>query len=340
MKIFCDGVFDLFHFGHVNHFKKIKQTYPKSTLLVGVLDDKECISYKRKPTFNQKQRLEFVNSCKYVDEVTLEYPSIMTKDYMDKNNIDLVVHAFSNKKDYEKQLHFFKIPIELNKFSVIDYDTRISSSTILDQLNENKINLFESNKNGWDLIWEKKGNIVENDITLLNGYEDTEFNAKKCFKNIIENLRLDKDDIILEVGCGAGLISQYFKDYNYFGIDYSLSLTLKNIKLFNNKIYNCEAKELPFKNKYFDYTFSVGVFEYFPSKEYMKQVLNELERVTKKGIYIINLRSNTHTQKKTKHKFEGVFTHIIYTKEDFNGYKEIEPTYEKNDRFSVIKFLL
>ena len=39
MIIFCDGVFDLFHYGHVNHFKNIKDLYPDSYLIVGVLID-------------------------------------------------------------------------------------------------------------------------------------------------------------------------------------------------------------------------------------------------------------------------------------------------------------
>ena len=75
--------------------------------------------------------------------------------------------------------------------------------------------LENSDKIGWDLIWEKKGATLENDVTLLNGYEDTEFNSVKCFTNIIEKLNIKKDDKILEIGSGAGLISQHFKDYNY-----------------------------------------------------------------------------------------------------------------------------
>ena len=57
MIIFCDGVFDWFHHGHVNHFKNIKELYPDSFLLVGVLNDLEASSYKRKSHFNEEKRL-------------------------------------------------------------------------------------------------------------------------------------------------------------------------------------------------------------------------------------------------------------------------------------------
>ena len=342
MKIFCDGVFDLFHIGHVNHFKKIKKLYPESYLLVGVLNDKVTTNYKRKPIFNEKKRKDFVDSCKYVDETTLDYPIIITEEFMNKNSIDLIVHAFSDDSDFEKQHIYFKYAIDSNKFLKIDYDKSISSTKIFKKMNSKENNSDKKNldKLGWSLIWEKKGECNDNNPINLNGYEDTKFDPLACVNEIINQLKINKGEKILEVGSGAGLLSKYFKDdYNYFGIDYSSSLVIKNIKLFNTKIFNCEACKLPFKDKYFDFTFSVGVFEYFPSKEYMKEVLNEIERVSKKGIYLLNLRKVTHSSKKEKHKYEGVFQHIIYNEDDVPGFDKLEASYEKSDRFNVIKFL-
>jgi cytidyltransferase-like protein len=71
-----DGVFDLFHKGHINHLKKIKTIYPSSKLIVGILSDKETIKYKRKPIMNENYRKSLVDSCKYVDETVTEYPII------------------------------------------------------------------------------------------------------------------------------------------------------------------------------------------------------------------------------------------------------------------------
>ena len=311
MKIFCDGVFDLFHYGHVNHFEKIKKLYPDSYLLVGVLKDSDAIEYKRKPIFNQEKRNALVNSCKYVDETTFDYPMIITHEYMKDNDIDLIVHAFTNKKEFEQQYKFFEVPIKENKFVELDYDKRISTTNIL---NNNYIN--NPNKENWDLIWEKKGESSIDNVNELDGYEGTDFDPKLSFENIIETLNIKKTDKVLEIGCGAGLLSQFFNDYNYYGIDYSSSLVQKNIKLFNSKVYNCSANNLMFKDKYFDYCFCIGVFEYFPSKDYMKEVIKEMERVAKNTIYILNIRSKTHTKRNQKHKFNGVFQHLVYNKND------------------------
>jgi cytidyltransferase-like protein len=344
MRIFCDGVFDLFHHGHVNHFKQIKEIYINSFLIVGILNDIESTKYKRKPLFNQEQRKDFVESCKYVDETTHNYPIILTEEFINENNIDLVVHAFSNKDDFKNQLHFFDVPIKLNKFKHLDYDKSISTTNIIKNIKQLDINkIINVNKTSWDLIWEKKGNINDNNLYNLNGYDDTTFKPEISYNQIINLLKLPENSKILEIGCGAGLLSKLFcEKYNYFGIDYSSTLIEKNIKIVKKgKVYNCEAKDLPFKDKYFDYTFSVGVFEYFPSKEYMKDVLKEIERVTKKGICILNIRNKTHLIKKKKHIFQGTFTHQIYNHEDFKelNYNIIDANYELDNIFSVYKFL-
>ena len=135
MKIFCDGVWDLFHYGHVNHFKKIKNLFPDCYLLVGVLNDKDATIYKRKPIFDENKRKELLDSCEYVDENTIEFPLVMTNEFMEEHDIDLVVHAFSNENDYDKQKEFFKVPIELNKFLKIEYDKTISTTKLIEKMN-------------------------------------------------------------------------------------------------------------------------------------------------------------------------------------------------------------
>ena len=66
-----------------------------------------------------------------------------------------------------------------------------------------------------------------------------------------------------------------------------------------------------------------------------------MKRVTKKGIYIINIRKKTHIQKLTKHKFEGVFTHLIYNEDEdlFKDFTLCDASYEKDKRFSVYRKL-
>ena len=343
MIIFCDGVFDLFHEGHVNHFKKIKYLYPDSFLFVGVLNDNEATDYKRNPVFNEQKRLSLVDSCKYVDKVTIDYPVIMTEEFMVDHKIDLVVHAFSNMSDYAKQLQFFEVPTRLNKMKIIDYNEGISTTNIINDINSNNI-LCDSkeHKNGWDKIWELKGNETTTELLALNGYENTDFNAGVTYKNIVYTLDIKPESSVLEVGCGAGQFSKLFDvNFDYYGIDYSRSLINRNISITHSKVINWEAISLPFKDNHFDYCFGVCVFEYFSSKEYGYKVLKELERVTKKGIYIVNIRNKTHDVKPSKYKYDIELKHNVYDYTDFEtlGYSVCDATYENEIRFSVFKML-
>ena len=47
------------------------------------------------------------------------------------NNIDLVVHGFSNNEDWDKQKDFFEYLINENKFEKIDYYNKTSTTDIL-----------------------------------------------------------------------------------------------------------------------------------------------------------------------------------------------------------------
>ena len=95
LTIFCDGIFDLFHNGHLNNLKSVKTHFDEpTTLIVGIISDNTSIGYKRKPVFNENMRKKIVSSCKYVDKVILMDNLIVDKEFMDKYSIDYVFHAF------------------------------------------------------------------------------------------------------------------------------------------------------------------------------------------------------------------------------------------------------
>lgn len=64
------GVFDLFHIGHLNIFRRAKEQC--DYLIVGVVSDEQVIkSKKTRPYIPFKERLEIVQACRYVDEAVM-----------------------------------------------------------------------------------------------------------------------------------------------------------------------------------------------------------------------------------------------------------------------------
>lgn len=67
------GVFDLFHIGHLNLFRRAKEQC--DYLIVGVVTDKQVINTKKtRPYIPFEDRLAIVQSCRYVDEA-VEIPA-------------------------------------------------------------------------------------------------------------------------------------------------------------------------------------------------------------------------------------------------------------------------
>jgi cytidyltransferase-like protein len=327
MRIFCDGVFDLLHEGHLKHFIYLKKLYPEVYLIVGIMNDKDASEYKRQPYQSETTRRDMVAACRYVDEILLEYSPVMTADFIADYCLDYVAHAFADSTDIGKQLHFFAEPILQNKFIAVPYTHGISTTEITHDIH----------KSDWKRIWTVKG--TENiGLKELSGYENTEFDRDIAIDNIICELGIKSTDKVLEVGCGAGYMAEALAAHcDYYGIDYSRTLVNAHHKFMpTNKILCGEANVLPYKTGYFDKIICNGVFEYFPSKEYAGDVIREMQRVST-SIYILNIRHTSRVDRESKHKYEGVFQHIIYNRDDtiFADFKELSATFETDKRFSM-----
>lgn len=131
-RVYMDGVFDLFHRGHVESINKCLKFGDE--IIIGIVSDKDAESYKRIPIINQDDRCEIIKNLKNVSDIIFPAPLIITKDFIEKNKLDIIVHSFSNNEDYEKQKDFFEIPIKMGIFKRIDYYSKISTSNIIKRI--------------------------------------------------------------------------------------------------------------------------------------------------------------------------------------------------------------
>ena len=97
----AEGVFDMYHKGHVRLFQKMKDIFDK--VVAVVTPDEVVANYKSTPpVFCYEERVEILRSCKYIDEVipaTKERPiSYTTIKWMEENDIDYMVHGKTDEK--------------------------------------------------------------------------------------------------------------------------------------------------------------------------------------------------------------------------------------------------
>jgi len=95
--IFTNGVFDMFHFGHLDLLTRCKKKFPKSRLIVGVNSDAsvKLIKGEFRPIISQHHRAEIINALNVVDAVIVfdeqipqELIKIISPEYIVKGDCE------------------------------------------------------------------------------------------------------------------------------------------------------------------------------------------------------------------------------------------------------------
>ncbi|KAG1360596.1 choline-phosphate cytidylyltransferase 1 [Cocos nucifera] len=92
VRVYADGIYDLFHFGHARALEQAKKLFPSTYLLVGCCSDEITQRYKGKTVMTEAERYESLRHCKWVDEVIPDAPWVITQEFIDKHNINYVAH--------------------------------------------------------------------------------------------------------------------------------------------------------------------------------------------------------------------------------------------------------
>ncbi|XP_059618951.1 ethanolamine-phosphate cytidylyltransferase isoform X2 [Phlebotomus argentipes] len=91
VRVWCDGCYDMVHFGHANALRQAKAL--GDILVVGVHTDAEIAKHKGPPVFTEEERYKMIRGIKWVDEVVEDAPYVTNLETLDQYDCAFCVHG-------------------------------------------------------------------------------------------------------------------------------------------------------------------------------------------------------------------------------------------------------
>ena len=144
--MYVSGGWDMFHAGHVSILEKARAM--GDYLLVGIYNDGVVNSYRggSHPVLNLNERVLSVLANKYVNDIVIDPPYIISKEMIAALNISLVVEGKCHEQKGTGVGNFrttvaHRVPKEMGILRVVDSGTDFSMSNLLHRIKENQCRL-------------------------------------------------------------------------------------------------------------------------------------------------------------------------------------------------------
>uniref|UniRef100_A0A8C2XDQ2 choline-phosphate cytidylyltransferase n=1 Tax=Cyclopterus lumpus TaxID=8103 RepID=A0A8C2XDQ2_CYCLU len=89
VRVYADGIFDVFHSGHARALMQAKCLFPNTHLIVGVCSDDLTHKYKGFTVMNEDERYDAIIHCRYVDEVVRNAPWTLSPEFLTKHRVSM-----------------------------------------------------------------------------------------------------------------------------------------------------------------------------------------------------------------------------------------------------------
>jgi len=125
--------------------------------------------------------------------------------------------------------------------------------------------------------------LAENPKLFIFLRKILEFNfitEKKIVKDELD--KINYNDRVLDLGCGTGEFSVFFKDYSYTGIDIESNYIDFAKNNYTGKFEIMDASKMSFPDDFFDLIIVLGVFHHI-SDEICLKIFKEMKRVVKRN---------------------------------------------------------
>ena len=375
----CHGVFDLLHYGHINHFNKAKNNC--DFLIVSITSDKFVNKGFGRPAFNQKIRMESISALETVNNVVLsDFPSAEKMIKFIKPDIYFKGSDYKNpKKDISG-----KIQIETNLVrkiggKVVFTDEPSSSSS---HLINKYFNSFGKEQNKYLNVLKKRHNL--NDVikfsekikkfkalvigeTIIDEYAFSEVMGKSGKESYLALRDVNSENHLGGAAAVAKHLSSFCKEVNLLSMigEKKEYLSFIKKKLGNVKSHFIYKKDSPtiVKKRYIDYVNKnklIGVYKINDEKLNSKQNFQLIKKykklikssdlviisdyghgfVTKDLIKLIKKRNqSTYLNAQVNSANLGYHSILKYNKINCLVINEIELRHEMRDKVSDVTFL-
>lgn len=126
---------------------------------------------------------------------------------------------------------------------------------------------------------------------LARGYDELYGEEQKIKMDfILKKIDLEDKNIVLDIGCGTGILFETIYDKNrmFIGVDISERMLKEGWRKFkdeaNVQFVQADADHLPFRSKVFETIFAITLIQNLPDP---KVTLQEIKRISKKGALLI-----------------------------------------------------